>query len=479
MQQPYLLMPDTRIAESAIDHALSLGADFVDLFVERNYSSSITTLSDQVEPVQSGIDFGIGLRMVFGNKVLYGYTNTMDGDELKRIATELAAKDRRDPVTTATAFDFTSVDEQHPSAIILSSYNNNHNSRITNERAMTSKIDFLFEASAIAHKASEKITQTRGVCTQREQQIEIFNSEGLHIADTRHYIRAGMTAIAADGTEQATGNWNDGGLLGWELAETLDPRYTGEQASRQALVSLGAKACPSGRMPVVIGNGFGGVIFHEACGHLLETTSVAKKASVFHDQMGEMIANPVVSAVDEGIRKNAWGSINVDDEGMATQRTQLIKDGKLTSFLVDRLGSDKTGFERTGSGRKESYKFAPASRMRNTYIEVGTDEFDDMIGSIEKGIYAASMGGGSVQPGTGEFNFSVNEGYYVEDGKIQYPIKSATLISTGPAVLKEISMVGKDLRLACGMCGSVSGSVPTTVGQPAIKVDDILVGGNA
>ncbi|MEE9352515.1 MAG: TldD/PmbA family protein, partial [Thiotrichaceae bacterium] len=171
--------------------------------------------------------------------------------------------------------------------------------------------------------------------------------------------------------------------------------------------------------------------------------------------------------------------INVDDEGMATQRTQLIKDGKLTSFLVDRLGSDKTGFERTGSGRKESYKFAPASRMRNTYIEVGTDEFDDMIGSIEKGIYAASMGGGSVQPGTGEFNFSVNEGYYVEDGKIQYPIKSATLISTGPAVLKEISMVGKDLRLACGMCGSVSGSVPTTVGQPAIKVDDILVGGNA
>jgi TldD protein len=232
-------------------------------------------------------------------------------------------------------------------------------------------------------------------------------------------------------------------------------------------------------MPVVIGNGFGGVIFHEACGHLLETTSVAKKASVFHDQMGEMIANPVVNAVDDGTIHNAWGSINIDDEGMDTQRTQLITNGKLTSFLVDRLGSEKTGYARTGSGRRQSYRYAPASRMRNTFIEAGTSELDEMIGSIERGIYASHMGGGSVQPGTGEFNFAVTEGYYVEDGKIQYPVKSATLISTGPAVLKEISMVGKDFALACGMCGSVSGAIPTTVGQPALKVNDILVGGNA
>ena len=232
-------------------------------------------------------------------------------------------------------------------------------------------------------------------------------------------------------------------------------------------------------MPVVIGPGFGGVIFHEACGHLLETTSVAKKASVFHDKLGELIANPVVNAVDDGTMAKEWGSINIDDEGMPTQRTQLIENGQLTNFLADRVGAEQTGYDRTGSGRRQSYKFAPASRMRNTFIEPGDAKLDDMITSIDRGIYASHMGGGSVQPGTGEFNFAVTEGYYVENGKVQYPVKAATLISTGPAVLKEISMVGNDFALACGMCGSVSGAVPTTVGQPSLKVDDILVGGNA
>jgi TldD protein len=162
---------------------------------------------------------------------------------------------------------------------------------------------------------------------------------------------------------------------------------------------------------------------------------------------------------------------------MDTQRTQLIKDGKLTSFLVDRVGSEQTGFARTGSGRRESYKYAPASRMRNTFIEPGEHAFDDMIESIDHGIFAAQMGGGSVQPGTGEFNFAVTEGYLIESGKIKHPVKAATLISTGPAVLQEISMVGNDFSLACGMCGSVSGAIPTTVGQATLKVDDILVGG--
>ncbi|NQV66802.1 MAG: TldD/PmbA family protein, partial [SAR86 cluster bacterium] len=185
------------------------------------------------------------------------------------------------------------------------------------------------------------------------------------------------------------------------------------------------------------------------------------------------------NAVDDGTMIKERGSINIDDEGLDSQRTQLIKDGKLTSFLVDRIGSQQTGFARTGSGRRESYKYAPASRMRNTFIEPGNAELDDMIGSMERGIYASHMGGGSVQPGTGEFNFAVTEGYYVENGKILYPIKAATLISTGPKVLKEISMVGKDFALASGTCGSVSGSIPTTVGQATLKVDDILVGGNA
>ena len=461
-------MLNNQTAESVIDHALSLGADFAELFVEKNETNVVSTLSDEVQSVESGINFGIGLRLVYGTKVLYGYTNKTDRDELLRIASVLAAKDLRDPVSTLKSFNFSHISDIHPASKILSV-----------DAEIESKVAYLVASDRAARAAGEQISQTRGSCMQREQHVEIFNSEGLYTKDRRNYIRSSLTAIAADGNEQATGSWNDGGLLGWEIAADLDPQRTGEEAARQALVNLTAKPCPSGRMPVIIGNGFGGVIFHEACGHLLETTSVAKKASVFHDQMGEIIASSIVSAVDDGTMANEWGSINIDDEGMPTQRTQLIKDGQLTNFLVDRIGAQQTGFARSGSGRRESYKFAPASRMRNTFIEPGDAKMDDMIASIDKGIYASHMGGGSVQPGTGEFNFAVTEGYYIENGKIQYPVKAATLISTGPKVLKEISMIGQDFSLACGMCGSISGAVPTTVGQATLKVDDILVGGNA
>ena len=456
-----------QVANSVIDYALSLGADFAELFVEENHVNTISTLSAEVQAVRSGIDFGIGIRLVYGHKVLYGYTNKIEDTELKRIVRELATKDRRDPSTQRINFDYRKISEAHPAKKPLSK-----------DPWIESKIAFLLKADQNARATSNIISQTSGSCMQREQKIAIFNSEGLHTDDTRHYIRSSLTAYASDGIEQATGSSNDGGLKGWEIEDEIDAEKTGDEAARQALVNLSAKACPSGRMPVVLGNGFGGVIFHEACGHLLETTAVAKKASVFHDQMGEMIASPLVSAVDDGTLPNEWGSINIDDEGLTTKKTQLIKDGKLTSFLADRLGAAQTGFECTGSGRRQSYRFAPASRMRNTFIEPGESDLQEMISSIDKGIYASHMGGGSVQPGTGEFNFSVQEGYYVENGQIKYPVKAATLISTGPAVLKEISMIGKDFELACGMCGSISGAVPTTVGQPSLKVDDILVGGN-
>ena len=458
----------TQTAQSVIDHGLTLGADFAEIFVEKSQSSNVNTLGEKVQSVESGIDFGIGLRLVYGTKVLYGYTNNPSAEEMMRILSDLAARDLRDPLVAMNAFDYRDAPDHHPLKKALSE-----------DPAIESRIAYLLKADVAARAASNLISQTRGMCREVEQRIEIFNSEGLHTGDTRHYVRATMTSIASDGSKQATGMRSDGGMIGWEIAENLDAERTGAEAARQAIVNFGAKACPSGRMPVVIGNGFGGVIFHEACGHLLETTSVAKKASVFHDKLGEIIANPAVSASDDGTLTNEWGSLNIDDEGMETQRTHLIKDGKLVSFLVDRIGSQQTGYDRTGSGRRESYKYAPASRMRNTFIEPGDAEFDDMIGSIDRGIYAAQMGGGSVQPGTGEFNFAVTEGYFVKDGKIQHPVKAATLISTGPAVLKEISMVGRDFSLACGMCGSVSGTIPAAVGQASLKVDDILVGGNA
>lgn len=462
-------MLSSDIAMKVMDQGLSRGADFVELFVERNLMAHLQTLNDEVDSVRSGIDFGIGVRLVYGHEVLYGYTNIADEVSLSGLVDQLTLG--RQPGQAVKIQPFLKQDQSAQRHRIATK-------PLSIQHFNDDKLAFMLKAHQAARSVSDKIQTTKGFTSQREQWVEIYNTEGLHVNDTRHYARAGLTAIAVDG-QQATGSWNTGGLVGWELEDLMSAKFMGDEASRQALVNLSAKPCPSGHMPVVIGNGFGGVIFHEACGHLLETTSVAKKASVFHDQYGEMIAAPCVNAVDEGVSMNAWGSINIDDEGMESQRTQLIRDGKLENFLVDRMGSLITGYQRSGSGRRESYRYAPASRMRNTYIQPGTDSVDDMISSLDKGIYASHMGGGSVQPGTGEFNFAVVEGYYVENGKIQYPVKAATLISTGPEVLKKISMVGKDFKLACGMCGSVSGSIPASVGQATIKVDDILVGGNA
>ena len=195
--------------------------------------------------------------------------------------------------------------------------------------------------------------------------------------------------------------------------------------------------------------------------------------------MGTAIAHSALTAVDDGTVGGAWGSLSIDDEGMPTEKTTLIENGILKRFISDRLGEIKTGHKRTGSARRQSYKFAPASRMRNTYIEKGPYEMEELIGSVPNGLYAKKMGGGSVDPSTGQFNFSVQEAYIIEDGKISRPVKGATLIGTGPEIMTRISMVGKDLQLMAGMCGSVSGSIPTTVGQPPVKVDEILVGGQA
>lgn len=460
-------MLDSHVAQKTLDYGLSFGADFTELFVEKNTTQNLSILSSKVDSLKTGIDFGIGIRLVFGTKVLYGYTNRTDADELMRITKLLASQDLRDPSVESSPLNFMSVHDQHPVV---------HGLRDKTAHE-DQKIAFFMAADKAARAVSDKINQVNLSNTQRMQMVEIFNSEGLHTKDERNYIHLRFSAIAKDGSLQTTAGMSPGSLSGWEFTDKFNPLEIGEEVAKDALKKLKAVNCPAGKMPVIIDNAFGGVIFHESCGHLLETTSVAKKASVFYDKMGEMIASECVSAVDDGTIKNEWGSINIDDEGMKTQRTQLIKDGKLTSFMVDKLGSMKTGYERTGSARRQSYKFAPTSRMRNTFIEPGEHTLDEMISTIDHGIYCKKMGGGSVSPGTGEFNFVALEPYLIKNGKIAEILKPASLIGSGPQALKQISMVGNNFELAAGVCGSVSGAIPTTVGQGAIKVDEILVGG--
>jgi len=230
-------------------------------------------------------------------------------------------------------------------------------------------------------------------------------------------------------------------------------------------------------MPVAIENGFGGVIFHEACGHSLEATSVAFGQSQFAGKLGEMIANEKVTAIDDGTIPNAWGSINIDDEGTPAQRNVLIEKGVLKSYMIDKFNGRRMGMASTGNSRRQSYKHTPTSRMTNTYIAPGDDKNEDIIASIEYGLYAASMGGGSVNPVTGEFNFAVNEGYMIRNGKICEPVRGASLVGKGSEIIRNIDMVGTDMDMGQGMCGSSSGSVPTNVGQPLIRVSTITVGG--
>ena len=240
---------------------------------------------------------------------------------------------------------------------------------------------------------------------------------------------------------------------------------------------LHARNCPAGNMTVAIDNGFGGVIFHESCGHSLEATSVAKGNSVFADKLGEQIASTKITAIDDGTIANEWGSLNIDDEGNPTQKNVLIENGILKSYMIDKLNGRRMGMKSTGSGRRQSYKYAPTSRMTNTYIAAGDDKPEDIIASISDGLYAKKMGGGSVNPVTGEFNFAVSEGYLVKNGKIQEPVRGASLIGKGSEVLMNIDMVGDNMEMAQGMCGSSSGSIPVNVGQPMIRVKDMTVGG--
>ncbi len=457
----------TETAQSIINDAISLGADFVDIFVENNLASVINFVDRKVKSIKSGTDFGVGIRVVFGEKALYGYANSVEAEELRRITRLLCALDQRKTGNTATSLGSKKIHRGHKISKGLDTFH-----------GTAEKIEYLKKLD-LAARRHDAIAQADLSAIQRWQQVEIFNSEGLHTQDERHYTRLSAQVIARDGDQQATGYWGPGGLQGWEVVEATSPEDIADRVCRRAVTVLRAGPCPAGRMPVIIDNGFGGVIFHEACGHLLETTSVEKKASVFHDKMGEQIAHEAVSAVDDGTIPGMWGSLNMDDEGMPVQKTELIKNGRLVGFLVDRMGHVKTGYARTGSGRRQSYKFAPASRMRNTFILPGTHSMDDLIRSVDRGLYAKSMGGGSVVPGTGEFNFAIEEAYLIENGKIGKPVKGATLIGTGPETLNKISMIANNFELSPGMCGSVSGSVPVTVGQAALKVDDILVGGQA
>ncbi len=454
--------------ERLLNAALSCGGDFAEVYIESAKSSSVGLLNGVVEGVTSGMDCGIGIRIMEGTKCIYVYANDLhDEDALIRMAKNASASLQSVP--------------QNKTIVMkpLLAYTSNPIKIPPVDVNKSQKVSILKEASQTAKDYSDLITQTSASYGDLEKHVWIANSLGDYCEDNRSRVRLSIQAIATQGKIKQSGFWGPGAGRGFEFAQDYDLNEKAKAAAKTAVTMISASPCPSGKMPVVIGNGFGGVIFHEACGHALEATAVGIHASVFDGKLGKQIASKLVTAYDDAKIPSEWGSYDVDDEGTPSESNLLIKDGILNSYLIDRLGSRRMNMRSTGCGRRQNYTYAPTSRMSNTFIANGTQTPEEIIASTEYGLYAASMGGGSVDPATGEFNFAVNEGYLIKDGKIGKPVRGATLIGKGNEILMNIDAVGNNLALAQGVCGSISGNIPTNVGQPTIRVSEITVGGQS
>lgn len=459
------------MVEDTLRAGLKGGADFAELYVERWRRRSLRTIDGSVKDATSGIQFGAGLRLSYGPNVVYGYTNDLRRQPLVELAETLArAKGEQGRVSAAGSGG---LDFQRERAAGI-----HRPERPPSGAGKPYRLERLRELDAGA-RISPEVRQVEATLLEWEQEVLVANSDGIWVEDDRVRTRLTGLAIASDGKETQTGSHGPGLSVGLELFDLHPPAEVGRRAAEIALANLRGKPAPAGTFPVVIGNGFGGVIFHEALGHLLETTAVAKKASVLSDMLGEKVASEAVTYVDDGTTPHGWGSSEYDDEGAKTERTVLIRDGVLDSYMVDRIGGLRTGYRPTGSGRRQDYTFAPTSRMRNTFIAPGDTAREDLFEGIEFGLYAKTMGGGQVKPGSGEYNFAVREGYVIRDGRVEEPVRGAMLVGKGPDTIKKIVAVSDDLETGPGMCGSLSGSLPVEVGQPHLLVGEIVVGGEA
>jgi TldD protein len=455
----------TSILEAALEKAVSTGADYAEIFAENTTTGLVNLVNDNVKDALKQHSIGVGVRVFKGLRSAYACSSGLSAESVMGAAAKAAA---------AIA---ASSEEKDIHLVDSTCANLSPAQRIGSSLPLDDKIVLAKRAYRAARAYSSEIAQSTVRLLDYDRNILIATSDGLKVSDRQVRSRILINAIASAGNENQVGYIAPGASKGYEFFDEIDVEAAAAGAARQAVTMLHADYCPAGRMPVAIDNGFGGVIFHEACGHSLEATSVAKGMSEFTGKLGQKIASDKVTAIDDGTIPGAWGTVNIDDEGTPSRRRVLIENGVLKSYMIDKLNGRRMGMESTASSRRQDYTFAPTSRMSNTFLAPGTDSDEAIIGSMEYGLYAKRMGGGSVNPVTGEFNFSVTEGYLVRNGQICEPVRGASLIGKGSEVIRDIDMVGKNLRREQGVCGSLSGSVPTDVGQPMIRVSEITVGG--
>lgn len=464
------MLNDTLIYE-LIDIALQTGGDFAEIYVEHNACTEINTKGDQVVSSVSGVDFGVGIRLLKGYKSYYGFSNSSEAEALKKLAWQLSVSLKTDEGSRILRGPLHLLGphqgSQHPYKIL------------PGDVRMKEKAELLRGAHLAAISHDPMITQTDAKYLDQDQRIQIANSKGLLANDRRIRTRVLLRAMAEYNGHVETGYAGPGALEGFEFYDRVNLNEAAVKAAEMAKTMAMASYCPAGKFPVIVDNGFGGLMFHEACGHSLEASAVSKGNSVFAGKIGEKIGSDVLTLIDDGSIPNAWGSSTIDDEGHLTQKNVLIQNGELQNYLVDAFSARRMEEKANGSSRRQSYRFAPTSRMSNTYIDKGSSSVASIFGSTDEGLFAKTLGAGSVNPTTGDFNFSVIEGYWVKNGKIERPVRGATLIGNGREILKSVDMVADNLKLEQGYCYAGSGAIFVSMGQPTLRIQAITVGGRA
>jgi TldD protein len=457
-----------RLLERCLGEALSAGGEFADLYFEAVTSTSLGMDEGIVKTAAQGISVGCGIRVLSGERTGYAYTDDLSPERLLKAARTAALIANGPQTQRVQGFNETRTPSLYPVT------------GVTADAEIAEKLKLIERANKAARDYDSRITQVRASINDELRRILIAASDGTYASDTQPLARLNVAVIAKDATNTARGTSGGGGRITLDFFQgDKSPEHFAREAARTAILQLGAIAAPAGEMEVVLGPGWPGVLLHEAVGHGLEADFNRKKTSAFAGLIGQQVASSKVTVVDNGRMPGRRGSINVDDEGNATQETVLIENGILRGYLSDKLSSRLMNMPNTGSGRRESYQSIPMPRMTNTYMLNGEDEPGDILKSVKRGLYAVNFGGGQVDITSGKFVFTASEAYLIEDGVVTAPVKGATLIGNGPEALKYVSMVGNDLALdeGVGTCGKAGQSVPVGVGMPTIKLDRMTVGG--
>jgi len=460
---------DQDVLERVLASAVSSGADFAEVYAEDKRSTSAGLDDRRVEQVTNGRDRGAGIRVVSGDTTGFAYTSDLGEDGLRRAAEVAAAAARGggggvrrialDPSPAHRPNDVA-----HPPDTIDKSR----------------KVELLTRMDDAARTTGAEVVQVSAGYGDSTKRVLVANTDGVLTNDeiVRTLVRVSVVADGDAGMQ--TGYQSMGRTVGFEVFDEVEVEELARDAARQAITKLRARPAPSGTMPVVIERGTGGVLFHEACGHGLEADHILKGASVYAGKVGEQVANPLVTLVDDGTMPGEWGTLGFDDEGHLTQRNVLIEDGILTDYMWDFLRARKEGRPQSGNGRRQSYQHLPMVRMTNTFVLDGPDDPADIISSTARGVYVAHLGGGSVNTATGDFVFGMTEAYLIENGEITEPLRDGNLIGNGPKVLQDIDMLGNDFAMGNpGTCGKDGQGVPVGDGQPTLRVKALTVGGTA